>query len=293
MKRILLTMIFFISALSLTTANDLDLENLKGKVASVIEECRPLVLKFGIWVVSNEPYDHVWESYKKSTSYNELGNISEHINYNDDGTMCWSDIYNYSEQGLLIDWSEYSSNGSLNRKTVRTYDSNGNLIEADCYNGEGDLLEHYAYTGDIKDIRKITTYSSDGTMEGLITEKYNIKGNIEEKILYNANGSFGAKWTYSYDTLGHLIEDTDYYKNQFTISWGHFYTYDELGNRIGSAQYGDDRIPYSNSIYTYEYDSLGNWVKCIESEQVVKFGKTYFEPQRQTTRIITYHTETK
>jgi hypothetical protein len=65
--------------------------------------------------------------------------------------------------------------------------------------------------------------------------------------------------------------------------------FNDKGHIEESIYFGADESIESKEIYSYEYDTNGNWIKRTRSKEVNKFGNTYPEPQEITIRDITYY----
>jgi hypothetical protein len=93
--------------------------------------------------------------------------------------------------------------------------------------------------------------------------KFDSKGNRIEWARYTADGTLNYRETIEYNAEGQETEET-YYKDDGSI--GSKYSYSD-----------------------YQVDSKGNWTRRVKSKWVTKNGKSYFEPQEVTYRMVTYY----
>src|SRR5262249_8364542 len=121
------------------------------------------------------------------------------------------------------------------------------------------------------------------------TVKYARNGRkLHQTIIESCGMSLPYKPTF--DDKGNMIEEAIY--NPDGSLWGKYvYKYDLEGKRIESEHYDGSGVHYRTWIYTYKYDSYGNWVKKVSSMKDSKFssGKTGFVPREVEYRTITYY----
>jgi hypothetical protein len=68
----------------------------------------------------------------------------------------------------------------------------------------------------------------------------------------------------TFDDKGNMTEEAIYYPDGSV--WGRYvHKYDLEGKRIESKYYDGSGVNYRTWIYTYKYDSYGNWVKQVSS----------------------------
>ena len=165
MKNTIKIAILFLSLTGALSANDLDKENLKGKVSTISAETYSLVQKFGIWIhnsitgLSLYSYNSRGNIFEKADysaeemsgikiilTHNDKGNKTEQAYYNADGTLSGKFIYAYDDKGNRIEQSYYNAGGPLSNKRLYTYDDNGNQTEVAYYNGDGTLENKFSLT---------------------------------------------------------------------------------------------------------------------------------------------------
>jgi YD repeat-containing protein len=93
----------------------------------------------------------------------------------------------------------------------------------------------------------------------------------------------------SYDRQGQRVENTFYMVPINAQVGEEEYTYDDKGNISEMTLRGDNRDILRKELYTYEYDSVGNWVKMIASTLVYQGNKLAQQPTEITYRNITYY----
>ena len=93
----------------------------------------------------------------------------------------------------------------------------------------------------------------------------------------------------TYDRQGKRVDNSYYMVSNYSQAGQEEYAYDDKGN-IGETTVRDNNNNIlSKEIYTYEYDSVGNWTKRITSTAVFEGGKVRQQPTEVTYRNIAYY----
>ena len=177
-------------------------------------------------------------------------------------------------------------------KEVRKYDAKGNLIECVVSNDSG-VHERKVYAYENGKLVRIVGYDADGKLEwkqfnsygkdGLLLEekyligekaygktifKYDKIGNLSELAFYAPNGAKalaligpcrGAhRVTYAYNEQRQPLK-VSHYETNGEVSWSWQYSYDSKG--LITAESIGYYSSKQTSVYVYEYDSRGNWIK--------------------------------
>jgi len=205
------------------------------------------------------------------------------------------DIVTYDAKGNEVERTIYDDYGFLIGKEVHTHDANGNLIESVLSDPKGVVMERrvYAYdNGKVTEVvsygekhnvglKQVNSYGEHGRLReeiyydskkaiGKTVYKYDEKGNISEVAFYLANDSkavapigpcLGAhRVTYAYDEKGKPIKVVAYEPNgELKKSWR--YSYNLKGQIAEDIR--ESAWSRTTFVYTYEYDSHGNWIKQI------------------------------
>jgi len=184
--------------------------------------------------------------------------------------------YTYNGDGALIEVALHSPKGDVGSKHVYTYDEKGNRLSDTYYYYYGpkltDSTEKTLFTYDEKGNKIEEAYhNGDGTKAvhpilkvHKIVFTYNDKGKVITQSLYNIKGSLITKGQFSYDTYGNLIEQSGYHKD---VNNGKPSTYR----------------------YTYEFDSMGNWIKQVKKKGITNSSKSISEPEEVIYRVISYY----
>ena len=226
----------------------------------------------------------------------------------------FSNVTSITENGVKTEL-KYSANGALteviypdSKKVTYAYDSLGRIIsvtDADgfvtgyTYNAEG-YLESVT---DGTNALVTYTYNTDGTLKrqtnanGTYTDYTYANGMLGSITNYNASGTVISSIAYIYDSLGYISSMTD-----CSGTW--YYTYDRLGQLIGTVapdgtttQYaydgagnrtkvtvnGKDAVYSSNELNQYttygnvtrEYDADGNLIKEIAEQGTATYEWDY------------------
>ncbi len=92
----------------------------------------------------------------------------------------------------------------------------------------------------------------------------------------------------AYDRAGQRIDNSYYLVAVNSQAGEEEYEHDEKGNVGAMTLRGSNKEILRKEVYTYEYDSLGNWTKMITSNLVYEEGKLTEQPTEVTYRNITY-----
>ncbi len=183
-----------------------------------------------------------------------------------------SEKYTYDPEGRLVSVVKEEDNDRSESKW--TYDENGLLLE---YSGVGEW-EKYTYDSqgriatrivpDVMIFGKENThvyryddegnYTITGGEEDYIVVQYYTKDDVQYKMTVNDKITEEGK----FDGNGNMISYT-YYSDDGTVSGVNGYIYDKDNHLIRSIRF-DDGIDSNDdyfSVWTYEYDELGNLVK--------------------------------
>jgi TonB family protein len=95
--------------------------------------------------------------------------------------------------------------------------------------------------------------------------------------------------TAEYDLKGVKTQNQYFPIAGATLTGREVYKYDDKGNISEMTLVNADGSLVSKEVYTYDYDSVGNWVKMTTSVAVVENGHIGFEPTEVTYRTIFYY----
>jgi hypothetical protein len=292
-KGVFVSLVFSLYLASLAVAEvktDLQKEGFIGPVQTVQIQTAQFSSQSGQWIEGPR-------ELSASITYDVRGNKTEVIG----SAFVGKTLYAYNAQGDLTETLSYSPDGSLSERTVYTYDAKGNLMET-------------------------VSYAPDGSSHRKTVYIYNAQGQLTEQITCDAAGCFD-KGTYTYDPYGNLVEERFYYPDSAAIKLHIAHTYDAQGRRIqterGPAHLGlgiektvetydangnilelttyytekvgdeEDRPipPPAKRVYTYEFDTHGNWIKQTQTLCTAETGEPVCEPFMVTYRTITYYPE--
>jgi len=150
------------------------------------------------------------------------------------------------------------------------------------------------------------TYWEDGVPPGwkygalIYTDVYTYDNQARrsESVHYGPTGTFGGRLIVTFDEHGRIAETKMYNDNGELADWN-IITRDSRGNVLESASYKEDGTlvevqnggnSYLNRfVFTYEFDSIGNWISQETSKPVLKDGQPVLEPFVVRHRTITYY----
>jgi hypothetical protein len=137
------------------------------------------------------------------------------------------------------------------------------------------------------------SYIGNGSLVSKDVWKYDSQGRQSEWLFYYADEKtsklkLNGRWAYKYDARGNVIERSRF-KGCCILEQREAANHDEKGNIAEYAYYNADGSLRSKTRYSYEYDSVGNWIKKTTFSWVTKDGKSFFEPVEVSYRAITYY----
>jgi hypothetical protein len=232
-----------------------------------------------------------------TVTYDTNGNESERIIYDDYGFLVGKEVHTRDAKETLIESILSDPKGVVMERRAYTHD-NGKLIQITTYDGKGIAVLKQVNSHDAHGRLRDETYYDPKNAVGKTVYKYDEKGNISEVAFYLASGAkavapigpcLGAhKVIYSYDGKGKPNKVVAYEPNgEIKKSWSYVY------NPKGQVAEDIRESVWSNTkfIYTYEYDSKGNWIKqtatVTDQSKLIDTGTN--ERKTVISRGITYY----
>jgi hypothetical protein len=127
---------------------------------------------------------------------------------------------------------------------------------------------------------------------------YDNQNRRAEHVMYKADGSTQSRSIVEFDEHGKIAE-TKSYNSEGALSDWNIIKYDERGNQVESAHYKADGTLVEGNlggcsslvkfVFTYEFDSTGNWVEQVISIPVLRDGRFDLVPYAFKHRTITYY----
>jgi hypothetical protein len=261
MRRLSATLTFtfflFFSAVA-QEKSDREKADLLGPVRSVRSQTidykdETLKQSLGIWQTESVTYDEKGNEIERNTSlaqgsmvgkevrtYDAKANLIQSILSTDAG-VSERRVYAY-EGGKLINIVSYDANGKVDSRQLNSYSKDGLLLEEKYFAG-GSAFGKTVFKYDrIGNLSEMAFYLPNGTKAIALmgpchgahrmTYAYNEQRKPAQIASYEPNGDLKEKWQYAYDSKGLITSDSFEY--------------------VGSRQ---------TSVYVYEYDSRGNWIK--------------------------------
>ena len=137
-----------------------------------------------------------------------------------------------------------------------------------------------------------STTETDRDRDGLVGPVRRVR--TETAKLSNKGGKMmegphAALETAAYDIKGTKIENAYFPVAGGNLTGKEVYKYDDKGNIVEMTLQDASGTLLSKEVYTYEFDSFGNWTRMTTSVAVIEGGKISFEPTEVTYRTITYY----
>jgi hypothetical protein len=257
-----------------------------------------------------------FEGRRQTRSYEKKEGATEETGYDATGSLENKTVYAYNSDGKVIEEGYYDGKGILQYKKVYNYRGPGNVVDVATYTEGGskfDGKQSYRYD-DNRGLTENASYGPDGTLRLKQTYAYNDKKLLTETARYNRENHLLIKTTYRYDDRERLIVQAEYkrdgslqsqtvfvYNSRTNIvEQSNFTTdgsldnrrtsnYDDKGNLTEEAGYGADGMLDEKNVYSYKFDSRGNWTKQTKSKWVANAGRSRLEPIEATYRTIVYY----
>lgn len=143
-----------------------------------------------------------------TATYNNKTRTGVRVEYWGDGRLSSKFAEKYNAKGNLVQIVERDPSGSIKQRWIMNYDVQSNLIEKKEYERDGTLRGRYAYTYD-KDRNKTSEthfYRDDHSMRSSKTVfVYDANGRLTEEAIY-FNGLLSGKTISAYDSKGNRNE---------------------------------------------------------------------------------------
>ena len=273
-----LTLLFIGCSGNRNIENDLQAENLKGKVKSIRT----------IWYAAKIRKEKVMKGEitggATTKIFNEKGYLTEVKN--EDGRALFPEMkYHYMKDGRLDNIVKYDYEGKESAKEVFLYNQYDLLEKVEFYQS-GELEEDRVYEYDVRILpikqvshRKSTDYRTEYTF------MYNDKRQLVETIEKTGSG-YNYRFVYQYDERGNLIEDIRY-SERGDMQWKSESKYDEYDNvtEVNSISYSSSGNTKNHTVFEYVYDAKSNWTKKIEYKEI----RGILTPVTIEEREITYY----
>jgi antitoxin component YwqK of YwqJK toxin-antitoxin module len=222
------------------------------------------------------------------TTYDPQGNEIEVASYNY-GVLTVKEVHTYGAQGQRTETARYNPDGTLAATT--TYDAQGQRTETVRYSSAGTLFAKTTYLHtSAPQGQRIEQSACSGNCFGKEVYTYDPQGNLVEEVTYYPDSStLRLRLVHTYDAQGQRTQTTSYEAHDpgFAVE-----TYDAQGNVRELVSYAAEGAPTGNkTVFTYEVDALGNWVKqswfgCSPSAAP---GKYDCSETRGVTRTLSYY----
>lgn len=255
--------------------NDLQRNNLKGRVKATTELWYPVNMK-------SRKIDTLPE--KTIDTYDSIGNLLSSIIYQQDGKIFCGSSFTYDKPKRLI--IEKYFDGESTRFRIIKYDNNLNWVIQDGYSKnkilEDILVRKYDSLGNeieemdfFETIHVVGMYDSAGKVVGQSESDSLHKDSIVG--MQDVDSSWEcSKWVYKYDFLGNRIEEDSYLNDTNKLSYKTINKYDDKNNQIQVCGYEEPSGKlHGRYICKYaNYDKEGNWTKKVRLHNNVVEGIT-------------------
>ena len=170
----------------------------------------------------------------------------------------------YDIEGNNSKKASYDQNGEIASRYLHTYDANGRSTGYEEYVASPDKTlnppRRHVYTLNEEGRRvEYIVFESNGSVGARFVYKYDAKGSLTEEQFYTHTGRLGGRLVYTFDEKGNRISETSY-EGDGTLSWKNISKYDANGNKTEWTQHHGNTLRYR---MLYSYDSKG---RVLETE---------------------------
>jgi hypothetical protein len=189
-------------------------------------------------------------------TYDARGNRIKRLDFNHDGSVAQTIVYNYDAQGRYVGYEDYAAGLSTPRKHIYILDEKGNRVEYRMLQPTGkDADEKYAY-------------------------KYDDKGNLIAEELYHKT-SLISRNENTYDQQGRLISQISYNPDS-TVSSRIVVSLAPDGKPLERTRHDGDlltyrvRYTYDNKRRLVEVETTGSWIETDAPSEDHITGKVVY-----------------
>jgi hypothetical protein len=216
-------------------------------------------------------------------SMDENGNTLEEIKYMNDGSVEEKNSYTYDKNNKLISHVLFYELEDVTQRRVLSRDEKGNALSEEKFYGD-DSGEKTLYEYDGKDnITKITYFDEEGELSSYVKVTYDEKGDVIEKVTFDAKNNQTGKNTYS-KPADHQIEEIEFDGSEKMIAKT-LIKFTEDGKELSTIQTN----PTGKLISGQQniYDEKGNIIKRIYKDFYSKsLNYSYNEKDQLTSQEL-------
>ena len=180
--------------------------------------------------------------YHRKYAYDERGNVTVQIEYDEDGNEKYRLLHTYNEDGTLLKTVNTDSGRRLSSRSTYEYDASGRESKRTIY----DLL---------------------GNVSRIVEFVYDERGNLLQETEYSADGTVNSREEYEYDENGNRIK---YVRKSGPDTYVYLYTYDENGNETEEAFYDGDDVLKSRRVWKYAPDGTLREIADYDGDGVLQ-----------------------
>ena len=174
----------------------------------------------------------------------------------------------FSDMGLPLEHISYNQNGSVFQTVNYVYDSSGYLMESSISSVEEMMNQRILFDYDEK--RFLTAMTS-----------------------YNRDGSVNVKMEYSYDSTGHVLENTMVTPTTGLMNFRVVYRYDMEGQMAGAVCYDNtEGTIVARSEFTYDQDGWET-TSYTRDIQIVERTRNVYDSNGNIAEVIHYDSDNR
>ncbi|MFC2114400.1 RHS repeat domain-containing protein [Bacteroidota bacterium] len=253
----------------------------------------------------SDPFAEVDEWLLKS--YRELdeeGRELLDVHYDANGEIESKTVQTYNDKGQLVEHITYFSEHEIAEHFQFEYTENGNIVKQIIRYADGSISIK-SFARDKLDLL-IEIRDDEDELEGTEFRRFNDQGNLLEEWIKDETGSISSRSLHEYNSEGQLVLKTEFGEDDETIS-KIYYKYDEHGNQIESltltennevktrriSTFNDQNQLFEENVdgfkISYEYDESGNRIRdeIIDPHQNTEsFSEYYYDDNQQLEKTI-------
>lgn len=227
--------------------------------------------------------------FKNTKAYDARGNLSSIVSYRFDGSVKSRTVYSYDSNGKPTMRLLRDAKDNLTEKGVYDYDSEGRFSEFSLYDTNKSVKAKVLFDPirGMDKPEKETSFNPDGSVHSTSNSVYDSNNNLIERNYFAARGSLDHRIVYQYDTAGNDVEQL-WFGSDGLLFRKFVRAFDDERRIIRSTEHSIERGIEETYVFTYDVDSVGNWIRKTMLRLPSKEEPSSYRPGLVLYRTITY-----
>jgi hypothetical protein len=227
--------------------------------------------------------------FRETKAYDERGNLSRIVCNCPDGSVKSKTSFSYDSDERPALRLHYDAIDNLTEKGVYEYDLAEGFLEFLLYDANESLKAKILFdpTRGMDKPEKEIIFNPDGTVQSTTKSVFDSKNNLIERGYYKAENSLDHKIAYIHDRLGNEVEQL-WYGSDGMLFRKFIKAFDDEKRVVRNTEVQVEKGTEETYLFTYEVDSVGNWIRKTMLRLVSKDAPSSYWPGLAHYRTITY-----